>query len=149
MSVARKKRELFSSARSSRSGGSNKSSEASIEYHCSSSTKVILGNYYLFLVKKFIANIIVLLIFCIDTSQRLRVFSGYKYWSLNQLLKFIYSEKATKSPNFIWNHWVVSKKVWRFSHIFLAFSEYMNFNYFLQKYPGFLTERKHSNHVLN
>merc|ERR1712008_534875 len=36
---ARKKRELFSSARSSRSGGSNKSSEASIEYHCSSSTK--------------------------------------------------------------------------------------------------------------
>ena len=42
LTVARKKRELFSSARSSRSGGSNKSSEASIDYHSSSSTKVIL-----------------------------------------------------------------------------------------------------------
>ena len=33
----------------------------------------------------------------------------------------------TKSLNYIWNYLVVSKKVWRFHHIFVAFSEYMNF----------------------
>ena len=45
LTVARKKRELFSSARSSRSGGSNKSSDASIEYQSSSSTKVNTDTY--------------------------------------------------------------------------------------------------------
>ena len=31
----------------------------------------------------------------------------------------------TKSPNFIWNYMI--KKVWRFHHIFVRFSEYRNF----------------------
>ena len=33
----------------------------------------------------------------------------------------------TKSPNFIWNYSVTSKKGWSFPHIFVAFSEYINF----------------------
>ena len=32
-----------------------------------------------------------------------------------------------KSPNFIWNYLVASKKVSRLRHIFVAFSEYINF----------------------
>ena len=51
LTVARKKRELFSSARSSRSGGSNKSSDASIEYQSSSSTKVNTDIYFVCLSK--------------------------------------------------------------------------------------------------
>ena len=34
--------------------------------------------------------------------------------------------KFDKSPNFIWNYLLESKKVWIFRHIFVAFSEYMN-----------------------
>ena len=37
----------------------------------------------------------------------------------------------TKSPNFIWNYLVASKEVWRFRHIFVLFSEYVNFNFII------------------
>ena len=40
----------------------------------------------------------------------------------------------TKSPKFIWNYLVLSNKVWRFCHIFVAFSQYINIELLLSKY---------------
>ena len=54
-----------------------------------------------------------------------------KFKILTNLLKFRYSEKATKISSifqFFWHYLVASNYKWKMGQIFVAFSEYLNFN---------------------
>ena len=69
------------------------------------------------------------------------LFSFDRIWYLGQSesleflilrLKFRYSEKATKigpSSTGFWHYFVASNESWKMGQIFVAFSEYLNFNY--------------------
>ena len=56
-------------------------------------------------------------------------------WLFRLILKFGYSEKATKFeknlPHKIWRYWVASNFKWKIFSNFVAFSEYPNFTYLL------------------